>query len=128
MSVDTKLIIGRLDELASGEDARWLSIIATIDLCCLGRESLIHDFTARSTYKSAFIYADDDTKIFKDSYGTKLVAIPIEEFVKVFKQECKRYKDKGEVLYRRLAWALPLLTRMKNYQPIKNLSVILYYK
>lgn len=130
MSVDTKLIIGRLDKafVLSDEGIQWLSVVATIDLRALGIESLIHQFGERpELYKSAFFYSDDDTKIVEDKYGTKLFAIPMAEFVKVFKQECKRNENAEGTLYRRLAWALPLLTRMKNYQPLDNLHVILFY-
>jgi len=131
MSVETKLVIGRLYDLFTQADdgVYWLSIAATIDLKALGNDSLVHNFELqRNEYKPACFYADDgDTKVFKDKYGTKLYAIPIDEFVKVFRQECKRSKAEDGVMYRRLAWALPLLTRMKNYQPLENLHVVLFY-
>lgn len=131
MGVETKLIIGNLasEMFSSDEGVRWLSVVATIDLCCLGSQSLIHDFGSKSdTYKRAYFYSDDgNTKMLEDRYGTKLFAIPMNDFLKVFKQECKRQKQTDGELYRHLAWALPLLTRMKNYYPLENLSVILFY-
>ena len=131
MSVDTTLVIGRLDDLfvkADG-DVYWMNTTATIDLKALGSDSLIHNFELqKDKYKPAYFYSDDgNTKITEDKYGTKLYAIPIAEFVRVFRQECKRSKAEDGVMYRHLAWALPLLTRMKNYQPLENLHVVLFY-
>lgn len=132
MSVDTTLLIGRLVEESYAKSANgrnWLNTTATIDLKSLGRESLIHNFANRKDeYKTAYFYSNDgNTQICEDMYGTKLYAVPIAEFVKVFKQECKRSKEEDGAMYRRLAWALPLLTRMKNYQPLENLHVVLFY-
>jgi len=131
MSVDTTLVIGRLDDLfvKADDGVFWLNTTATIDLKALGSDSLIHKFELeKDKYKPAFFYSNDgDTKITADKYGTKLYAVPIVEFVKVFRQECKRSKEENGVMYRRLAWALPLLTRMKNYQPLENLHVVLFY-
>lgn len=131
MSVDTTLVIGRLDDLfvKADDGVFWLNTTATIDLKALGSDSLIHKFELeKDKYKPAFFYSNDgDTKITADKYGTKLYAVPIVEFVKVFRQECKRSKEENGVMYRRLAWALPLLKRMKNYQPLENLHVVLFY-
>jgi hypothetical protein len=132
MSVDTTLVIGSLVEEAyakSSDERNWLNTTATIDLKALGRESLIHNFANRKDeYKPAYFYDNDgDTQISEDKYGTKLYAVPIAEFVRVFRQECNRSQEENGVMSRRLAWALPLLTRMKNYRPLENLYVVLFY-
>lgn len=132
MSVDTTLLIGSLVEESYAQSANgrnWLNVTATIDLKSLGRESLIHNFANRKDeYKTAYFYASDgNTQIFEDMYGTELYAVPVTEFVKVFRQECQRNKEENGSLYRRLAWALPLLTRMKNYESLDNLHVVLFY-
>ena len=95
----------------------------------MGSESLLHIFDEKKdTYPSAWFYADDgNTKITNDCYGTKLYAVPIGEFTKVLRNECNRQKTTQGEVQRRCSWALSLLSRMKNYHPLDNLSVILFY-
>lgn len=131
MGVEVKLIIGELSKHTLADtDVRWMHEISSIDLSVPGSNAQIGKFDA-SKYPSAFFYTGEgehETTVLEDCYGTKLFAIPIKEFVKVFRQDCEASRDDyGGEMYRRFSWALPLLTRMKNDRPVENLSVIMYW-
>jgi hypothetical protein len=129
MGLEVKLLIGSLHDFDKDDSARWLQVISMIELSDLGKQSLIHKFnTLDETYPRVYFYdINENLKIDEDHRGTELRAIPISEFLKVFRKECERSEETQKNMYRRLAWTLPLLTRMKNYQPIPNLHVVLFY-
>ena len=117
MGYETKLIIGvSYNHL---EKDRYLSVVATIDLC---KSDFKDTFMDKETdTKTIFFYGTDgNTQIREDMYGSKLFEISPEKVLKFMKDHNKIHT------YRRYNAAIPLLSNLIKGFKGENLKCILF--
>jgi hypothetical protein len=112
----------------TGRKEHYFQVYATLDLCKLGyQEDELNSLIARSHKEGArqaktafhYFYADDgNTQIVEDRYGSKMWPVPVGDVLNAV-QRCE-----DATKYRRLMWAIALLTSMKD-DP-QGVSVMFY--
>ena len=112
------MFVGHICDWEEDETKNFIEC-ATIDLCKCGSASF-ENLLNSSLQKVKLYCLDGNTTVEQDRYGDVLYAIPLKPFLKALKADYKREP------YRRLDWAIKLLSSMLRHHPEDYFHVVLF--